>query len=89
MDLYPDKVVVGLTGGIASGKTLALGFFEKHGWHAISTDKLASNVLEEEKIVIDAIEGRWGLDQGNIDKSKIQFFLHAFDVSFYFAISYR
>lgn len=71
MDLYPDKVVVGLTGGIASGKTLALGFFEKHGWHAISTDKLASNVLEEEKIVIDAIEDRWGLDQGNIDKSKI------------------
>ena len=71
MDLYPDKVVVGLTGGIASGKTLALGFFEKHGWNAISTDKLVSNILEKDKIVIDAIQGRWGLDQGNIDKSKI------------------
>ena len=71
MDLYPNKVVVGLTGGIASGKTTVLDLFEEQGWHAISTDKLVADILMNDKAVIDAIKNRWGFNQGNIDKQKI------------------
>ena len=71
MDLYPNKVVVGLTGGIASGKTTVSGLFEEQGWNAISTDKLVSDILKNDEFVIDAVKNRWEFKQGNIDKQKI------------------
>ncbi|MGM0436167.1 MAG: dephospho-CoA kinase [Bacillota bacterium] len=41
------SVKLGLTGGIATGKSTVASFFEKRGAHLIDTDIIAKNVMEE------------------------------------------
>jgi len=55
-----DKIVLGLTGGIACGKSTAGKFFEELGWKVISTDQIVAEFLQSETGVIAEIRNRWG-----------------------------
>ena len=50
---------VGLTGGIGAGKSEALAAFERRGVPVLSTDKVAHDILDDER-VRDALVERWG-----------------------------
>ena len=64
---------VGLTGGIACGKSTALEAFRKLGWAVISADSLAHELLDSDPYIRKKIENRWGEAvigaSGSIDKS--------------------
>ena len=72
---FPNKLVVGLTGCIASGKTTALKLFAKNDWNTISTDQIVNRLWAENDRLISSAQDRWGKDEifslGRIDKSKI------------------
>jgi len=72
---FPGKSVIGLTGGIACGKSSVLEIFARNGWEAISTDKLAGEILTSDKQVADLLLGRWGKavfdERGIVDKKQI------------------
>ena len=72
---FPGKSVIGLTGGIACGKSSVLEIFAKNGWEAISPDKLAGEILTSDKQVADLLLGRWGKavfdERGIVDKRRI------------------
>lgn len=55
-----DTIVLGLTGGIACGKSTAGKFFEELGWKVISTDQIVAEFLQFETGVIAEIRNRWG-----------------------------
>ena len=48
--IYKDKnsILVGLTGGIASGKSTIIEYLNKKGYSTINADKLGHKVLEQE-----------------------------------------
>ena len=70
-----EKIVVGLTGGIACGKSSALSRFADLGWSGISADLLAGEILASDRSVQIQIRQRWGNDiinsSGSIDKAAI------------------
>jgi len=72
---FTGKTVVGLTGGIACGKTSALERFNHLGWAVVSADSLVAEILATNSEVKENIRQRWGevgFDSfGNIDKSSI------------------
>ena len=72
---FPGKSVIGLTGGIACGKSSVLEIFAENGWEAISTDQLAGEILASDKQVADLLLGRWGKavfdERGIVDKKQI------------------
>ena len=72
---FPGKSVIGLTGGIACGKSSVLEIFAKNGWEAISTDKLAGEILTSDEQVADLLIERWGKavfdERGIVDKKQI------------------
>ena len=72
---FPEKSVVGLTGGIACGKSSVLEIFAKNGWEAISTDQLAGEILTSDEQVADLLLDRWGKtvfdERGIVDKKQI------------------
>ena len=43
-----SKIVVGLTGGIACGKSTALDAFANMGWAVVSADSLAHEILDSD-----------------------------------------
>jgi dephospho-CoA kinase len=55
-------VTVALTGGIAAGKSEALGAFARHGAATASSDELVHRLLSEDEDVRAAIRERWGED---------------------------
>ena len=57
---FPNKVVVGITGGIACGKSTVCKKFAVLGWEVISTDSLVHQLLEDDQEVIGQIVIRWG-----------------------------
>jgi len=68
---YP---VVGLTGGICSGKSVATRVFEEHGFERIDADALAHRYLCSPEVVAEIREafGRSILDnEGKIDKQRL------------------
>jgi dephospho-CoA kinase len=75
MVVSQNKTVVGLTGGIACGKSTALEAFRLLGWAVISADSLAHELLDSDPDVRKKIESRWGekvVDaSGSIDKLAI------------------
>ena len=75
MNPFPGKTVIGLTGGIASGKSTALKIFEQLGWETISVDSIVSEFFEKDERVRDTLRKRWGnelfFSGGIVDKSKI------------------
>ena len=68
------KLVVGLSGGIACGKSSALKIFSELGCDGISTDRITSDILENNDSVKQSIGDKWGRDvfiDNQIDKPKI------------------
>jgi dephospho-CoA kinase len=55
-------VTVGLTGGIAAGKSEALAAFARHGAATASSDAFVHTLLSEDDDVRRAIRERWGED---------------------------
>ncbi len=55
----PTRPIIGIVGGIASGKSLVADAFEQHGAAVISADKLAHEVLKFEEVKQKARQ-RWG-----------------------------
>ena len=75
MHQFANKVVVGLTGGIASGKSETLRIFQELEWEVISTDQIAADHLSNNQEVMDQVAFRWGSEmifsRGSVDKKKI------------------
>ncbi len=66
-------LTVGLTGGIAAGKSEALAAFGRLGAATISSDAVVHELLESEPL-IGRLVGRWGEDVapgGVVDRSKV------------------
>ena len=69
------NLVVGLTGGIATGKTTFSCFFRQLGAHVVSCDELAHRALRKNTQTYRRIVDRFGKDilaaGGRIDRSKL------------------
>lgn len=67
-------IVVGLTGGVASGKSFVASCFEELGAQRIDADLVAHDVLKTDR-VIDQIVDCWGNeildDDGQIDRKRL------------------
>lgn len=66
-------LTIGLTGGIAAGKSTALAAFERLGAATISSDAVVHELLDSEPLLGRLIE-RWGEDvapEGRVDRNKI------------------
>jgi dephospho-CoA kinase len=64
---------IGLTGGIAAGKSEALNVFERLGAATLSSDAVVHELLESDQLR-DRLVERWGSDvasEGRIDRAKI------------------
>ena len=75
MTPFPGKIVVGITGGIACGKSTVCKKFETYGWQAISTDSCSHYILENNDDIKHQIFTRFGDTikdaNGSVDKSKL------------------
>jgi dephospho-CoA kinase len=60
---------VGLTGGIATGKSLVGGMFAELGVHTIDADEIAHDLMRPGEKVYDEVVRRFGPDILNSDKS--------------------
>ena len=69
-----DKPVIGLVGGMGSGKSRVAAEFARHGARVISGDELGHEGLRQPDIR-DQVVGRWGRaildDAGAIDRGKL------------------
>jgi dephospho-CoA kinase len=66
-------VTIGLTGGIAAGKSTALAAFERLGAATISSDAVVHELLDSEPL-LGRLTERWGEDvapEGQVDRNKI------------------
>jgi dephospho-CoA kinase len=66
-------LTIGLTGGIAAGKSTALAAFERLGAATISSDAVVHELLDSEPLLGRLIE-RWGADvapDGRIDRARV------------------
>ena len=66
-------LTIGLTGGIAAGKTTALAAFERLGAATISSDAVVHELLETEPL-LGRLTARWGEDVapgGRIDRARV------------------
>jgi dephospho-CoA kinase len=66
-------LTIGLTGGIAAGKSTALAAFERLGAATISSDAVVHELLDSEPLLGRLIE-RWGegvAPEGRVDRNKI------------------
>ncbi len=66
-------LTIGLTGGIAAGKSEALAAFERLGAETISSDAVVHELLEAEPLLPRLVE-RWGGDvapDGRVDRDRI------------------
>lgn len=69
-------MIVGITGGIGSGKSTACKLFQSLGVSFISADQIAHQLLETDPIIFKAIVERFGSDildkQHKLNRAKIQ-----------------
>jgi dephospho-CoA kinase len=66
-------LTIGLTGGIAAGKSEALAAFERLGAATISSDAVVHELLDSEPL-LGRVTERWGEDvapQGRVDRARI------------------
>ena len=67
-------MVLGLTGGIASGKSLASQFLREFGANVIDADSLAHSVLED-SLIKNSIKNLFGKEvftsEGAVDRNKL------------------
>lgn len=68
-------LIIGLTGGIASGKSTVIEYALKQGAHVIDADKLGHRVYEPGTIGFEAVVTEFGTDiiapDGTIDRKKL------------------
>ncbi len=55
-----SPLIVGLTGGIASGKSYASDFLQQQGFHVIDTDEVARSVVEKDSVTLLEIANYFG-----------------------------
>lgn len=70
---YPDLTVVGLVGGVASGKSSVARALAEKGAHVIDSDAMAHHLLDEEKFV-QKIRREFGEDvlvDGKVDHAAL------------------
>ena len=68
-----SPLTIGLTGGIAAGKSEALAAFERLGAATISSDAVVHELLDAEPL-LGRLTERWGVDiapEGRIDRTRI------------------
>jgi dephospho-CoA kinase len=68
-----SPLTIGLTGGIAAGKSEALAAFERLGAATLSSDAVVHDLLESEPLRGRLVE-RWGpevLSEGRVDRARI------------------
>jgi len=66
-------LTIGLTGGIAAGKSEALAAFERLGAATISSDAVVHELLDAEPL-LGRLRERWGEDvvaDGRVDRAKV------------------
>jgi dephospho-CoA kinase len=66
-------LTIGLTGGIAAGKSTALAAFERLGAATISSDAVVHELLDSEPL-LGRLTERWGADvapDGRVDRARI------------------
>ena len=64
---------VGLTGGIGAGKSEALAVFERRGVPVLSTDEVAHDILDDDRVRRAVVE-RWGEEiapGGAVDRDRV------------------
>jgi dephospho-CoA kinase len=67
-------LAVALTGGIAAGKSEALGAFGRHGAAVISSDDVVHRLYREDEGLQAALRERWGervFRDGDVDRAEI------------------
>jgi dephospho-CoA kinase len=72
--IQPQKLLVGLTGGIACGKSTALNVFGELGWETISSDAIVADLLDKNEVVKQSIKTNLGpslLVNDEVDKKKV------------------
>lgn len=70
----PDTLLIGLTGGIASGKSLIAKQFRKHGVPLLDADKIYKNLLNSNKIMYNEIIKNFGegiIKDQRIDRKRL------------------
>jgi dephospho-CoA kinase len=75
MSAWPDKFVIGLTGNIASGKSVVRRMLEHAGAFGIDADALSHRAIEKDapgfKAVVQAFGNYIVKDNGEIDRAKL------------------
>jgi dephospho-CoA kinase len=69
----PAPLTIGLTGGIAAGKSESLAALERLGAATISSDAVVHELLESEP-VLDRLVEHWGADiapEGRVDRARV------------------
>ena len=68
-----NKIVIGITGGITSGKTTAANCFHKRGIPIIDADKIGHQILEKEDIkeIITSTFGKDIVSNNQINRHKL------------------
>ncbi len=67
-------MIIGLTGGIGTGKSSAVEYFIKYGAIVIDADKISKNVTDSKEI-IEKIEKEFGkeyINNGKIERKKLR-----------------
>ncbi|WP_410474717.1 dephospho-CoA kinase [Guyparkeria sp. TX1] len=68
--------IVGLTGGIASGKSLATSIFAELGIPIVDTDAISRELVEPGSPCLDEIQARFGdeilLEDGRLDRDRLR-----------------
>ena len=74
VSIQSQKLLVGLTGGIACGKSTALNVFGELGWETISSDAIVADLLDRNEGVKQSIKTNLGpslLVNDEVDKKKV------------------
>lgn len=75
-NINQSKLIIGLTGGIGSGKTAASDLFSKQGIDVVDTDVLARQALELNSPLLKKVFNYFGnhlkLEEGHLDRAALR-----------------
>lgn len=72
------KLIVGLTGGIGSGKTAACDWFISQGIDAIDADKISHQLTQKGSVILQTLQsvfGDWVLTDGELNRQALRQFV--------------
>lgn len=74
-------MVIGITGGSGSGKSVISGIFSEYGFVVIDADKIAKQIMAEDenlkKEISDAFGSEFILENGSVDRKKLGKYIFA------------